>query len=109
MRLGAGTIIDPPRVPTPVSTHVFHLGNFASADECAAAASEAMKSTGSGNPGASYRLLCMRAAKGKIAPPTSVEAVAATAASQLRRGCCAPGCCNAARNGDCTTLPNQAA
>jgi hypothetical protein len=67
--LGAGTIIDSPRVPTPVSTQILHVGNFASSDECAAAASEAVKSNGSGNPGASYRLLCIRASNGKIAPP----------------------------------------
>ena len=67
--LGAGTVVDAPRVPVPVSTQLLHVGNFASSDDCKAAASEAMKSNGAGNPGASYRMLCIRASDSKIAPP----------------------------------------
>jgi hypothetical protein len=67
--LGAGTVIDSPRVPIPVSTQLLHVGNFASQDECTAAAAEAAKANGSGSPGASYRLLCIRASDSKIAPP----------------------------------------
>ena len=66
---GAGTVIDLPRVPTPVSTQMLHVGNFPSQSDCTAAAAEATKLNGSGNPGASYRLLCIRASDSKIAPP----------------------------------------
>ena len=35
---GAGTVIDLPRVPTPVATQMLHVGNFPSQSDCMAAA-----------------------------------------------------------------------
>jgi hypothetical protein len=67
--LGAGTVIDSPRVPIPVSTQLLHVGNFASQSDCTTAVAEAAKVNGTGSPGASYRLLCIRASDSKIAPP----------------------------------------
>jgi len=67
--LGAGTVVDSPRVPVPVSTQMLHVGNFTSQDDCMAAATEALKANGTGSPGASYRLLCIRASDAKMAPP----------------------------------------
>jgi hypothetical protein len=67
--LGAGTVIDSPRVPIPVSTQLLHVGNFASQNDCMAAAAEATKANGTGSPGASYRLLCIRASNTNTVPP----------------------------------------
>jgi hypothetical protein len=67
--LGAGVLIDSPRVPIPVSTQVLHVGNFSTQSDCMEAAAEATKANGPGGPGASYRLLCIRASDAKIAPP----------------------------------------
>lgn len=67
--LGAGAVIDLPRVPIPVSTQLLHVGNFTSQADCLAAAAEAVKANGNGNPGASYRLLCIRASDLKMAAP----------------------------------------
>jgi hypothetical protein len=67
--LGAGSLIDSPRVPTPVSTQIMHVGTFASQEDCASAATDALKANGSGSPGVIYRLLCVRAGEAKMAPP----------------------------------------
>ncbi len=67
--VGAGTVVDSPRVPVPVSTQLLHVGNFASQDDCSAAAADAQKANGNGSPGAIYRLLCIRASDAKITPP----------------------------------------
>ncbi len=67
--MGAGVLLDSPRIPVPVSTQVLHVGNFASQAECKSAADEAAKANGAGSPGASYRLLCIRATDGKMAAP----------------------------------------
>lgn len=67
--LGAGTIMDSPRVPLPVSTQMLHVGNFTSREDCTAAATEASQAYGTGGPGASYRFICIRAANAKMAPP----------------------------------------
>lgn len=68
--LGAGELVNQPHVPVPVSTQLLHVGNFASQEDCANAAAEALKLSGSGSPGASYRLLCIRASDSKLAPPS---------------------------------------
>ena len=67
--LGAGTVIDLPRVPIPVSTQLLHVGTFTSQTDCLAAVTEAVKANGTGSPGASYRLLCIRASNSKNAAP----------------------------------------
>jgi len=67
--MGAGVLLDSPRIPVPVSTQALHVGTFASQADCMAAAQEAMKANGSGSPGASYRLLCIRASDAKVAAP----------------------------------------
>ncbi len=67
--LGAGELVGSPKVPVPVSTQLLHVGNFPSQSDCTAAADEAIKLNGSGSPGASYRLLCIRASDSKMAPP----------------------------------------
>ena len=66
---GAGEVTGSPRVPIPVSTQILHVGNFASQSDCMAAAAEAQKANGSGNPGASYRMLCVRSSDSKAPSP----------------------------------------
>ena len=69
---GAGALLDSPRVPVPVATHLLHVGNFISKADCTAAAAEASQINGNGSPGASYRYLCIRASDEKSVPPSGV-------------------------------------
>ena len=67
--LGAGNLMDSPKVPTPVSTQLLQVGSFTSQAACQQAATEGMKANGPGSPGASYRLLCIRSSDGKAKSP----------------------------------------